>query len=244
MNNKNILIAITPETRESSLLNFMAENLRGDNIRIVLCILNGLNDSPQIDGLLDRISLFCEGHNITVRIWHLTENIYEELENQTAYADLLIIQKKAIRHLKLNGDLDHISCPMIILPETFKETSNVLLFTDRSKESTLAIKQFAQVFAGQLEKKDVTVISNQADPLKDSPQNSESLLLEYLKQYAKNIGILKIKGPLTDRTLKPIDYHQDTLVVGTTSYLLSQYGEHSSFKPFFDERSSIFLPAD
>jgi len=244
MNNKNILIALTPEIREAGLLNFMARNLHGENIRLVLCILNGTSDSPQIDGLLDRISLFCEKEVIDVKILHLTSNIYEQLENLTTYSDLLIIDKKALRHLRLSGDLEEVSCAMMVLPEDFVHIKNVLFFMDGTKDATMAIKQFVQIFSSVLSTMDITIISSQNDHQYQKMLNGESLLLEYLKQYAQNIGILKVRGPLTDRILKPIEYSDKTLVIGSNGFLLSQYGEHSSFKPFFDESSSIFLPAD
>jgi len=244
MNNKNILIALTPEIREEGLLNFMATYLYGDNIRLVLCIIDGENESPQIDGLLDRISLFCEQQDIDVKIRHLVKNMYEELENLTAYSDLLIINKKALRHLRLSGDLEEVSCAMMVLPEDFVIIKNALFFMDGSKEATAAIKQFAQTFSSRLSDLDITIISSQHDAQYEKMLNGESLLLDYLKQYAQNIGILKVRGPLTDRLLKPIEYSDRTLVIGSNRFLLSQYGEHSSFKPFFDESSSIFLPAD
>jgi len=244
MNNKNILIALTPEIREAGLLNFMARNLHGENIRLVLCILNGLNDSPQIDGLLDRVSMFCEKEEIDVKIHHITSNIYEELENFTAYSDLLIIDKKALRHLRLSGDLEEVSCAMMVLPEDFVHIDNVLFFMDGSKEAIMAIKQFAQIFSSQLSNLDITIISNQNYGEYEQMLSRESLLLEYLRQYAQNIGVLKVRGHLTDKILKPIEYSDRTLVIGSIGFLLSQYGEHSSFKPFFDESSSIFLPAD
>lgn len=244
MNNKNILIALTPEIREAGLLNFMARNLHGENIRLVLCILNGVNESPQIDGLLDRISMFCDREQIDIKIHHITSNIYEELENFTTYSDLLIIDKKALRHLRLSGDLEEVSCAMMVLPEDFVNINNVLFFMDGSKESTMAIKQFAQIFSSQLSDLDITIISNQNEKQYEKMLSRESLLLEYLRQYAQNIGILKIRGHITDKILKPVEYSDRTLVIGSIGFLLSQYGEHSSFKPFFDESSSIFLPSD
>lgn len=244
MNNKNVLIALTPDIRETSLLNFMAENLHGENIRVVLCILNGVKESPQIDGLLDRVSLFCDSEKIDIKIRQNTNNIYEELENLSTYADLLIIDKKALRHLRLSGDLDQISCATMLLPEDFVQIHNVLFFMDGTREATMAIKQFVQIFSGQLNKMDITIISSQNDIQSEKLLSGESLLLEYLKQYAQNIGILKVRGHITDRILRPIEYGNHTLVIGSTGFLISQYGEHSSFKPFFDERSSIFLPAD
>lgn len=244
MNNKNILIAISPETTESGLLSFMAENLNGENIKIVLCILNGSNDSPEIDELLDRVSLFCEKSNIQVKIRHLVDNIYEELENQTAYADLLIIQKNAIKPIALNGELDNVSCPVLVLPSSRQIIDNILFIMDGSRDSVLAIKQYAQIFSRQMKEMNITLLSLQGENIYSRNPVHETLLVEYLKQYGTDIGVLKVKAPLTDRVLKPIKYGDSTLVIGTAQFLLSQYGEHSSFKPFFDERSTIFLPVD
>lgn len=242
MNNKNILIAITADTRESSIVNFISDNLKGNNLHITLCIIH--NSTPvEIDVLLDKVSMACEENGVDVRIRHLVKDPYRDLENQTAYADLLIIQKETIRPLAIKDEFGHPGCAIMVLPADFTSIDNIILVLDGSRDSIGAIKQFFQVFSTQIRDVKLTLLSVFFESDKTGSPENEHMLIQYLKQYSSNVGLLKAKRPLTAKILKPAEYDKRTLVVGTSGFMLSQYGNESDFKPFFDDRSSLFLPA-
>ena len=248
MNNKNIILGITPDTWGESILNFLSDNLQGENLRVTLCILYTTGKRFDFDGFLDRISGLCEMKKVHLRIKHLVNDPYDELEQMSAYGDLLIMQKEAMRPLALRDEFAHPGCAVVILPNKFIDISNILLVNDGTTECIVAIKQFFQIFSRQSRRLRTTLLmvqeSNSNGVLKIIEAGNENLLVDYLKQYSSDVGVLTVELPLTNRNLRALEYDDHTMVVGTSGFLLSQYGQESYFKPFYDESSAVFFPSE
>jgi hypothetical protein len=244
MNNKNILLAITPDTWGASIINFLNDNLLGENLRVTLCVLYTTGKRFEFDGFMDKVSALCEEKGVVLRIKHLVEDPYDELEKLTAFADLLIMQKEAMRPLALRDEFAYPGCAIVILPNRFVDISNILLLNDGSMDCISAIKQFFQIFSRQSKRLRVTLLMVTDMEYMGADNGDENLLVEYLKQYSCDVGVLTVERPLTNRNLRALQYDSHTMVVGTSGFLLSQYGEESFFKPFYDESSAVFLPSE
>ncbi len=244
MNDKNVLIALNSLSEGEGVLRFITVYLSGRNLRLTLCILHEKNENADAnESLLLTFTTICQHRNIPLTIRHFSKGVLKNLEKQATYSDLLIMEKSTLLPLAVRDEFGVHGCSIIVVPAYFKVISNVLLIHNGTQASLKSVKEFFQFFSRQIV--DLTLTLLMVTPVKsaDIEAPDEIMLVEYLKQYSKNVGILKVREPLTDKLLKPIPYNQSTLVVGSLQYLLSLYGENSRFKPLFDEKATLFLPA-
>lgn len=243
MTDKKILLVLSAESSGRGVLRFVNGFVAGENVSIRLCILD--NESGGVmahEEILDDISSTCYAKSIPFSIDHLLHVEQEKLFNMAAFSDLLIVEKPVLQFLTIGHDFPANSCASIAIPEEFYSISNILLITDGSRQSTQGVKQFFQIFPKLSGNPDVNWLSIKGDGQIFSSEE-ERLLLDYLKQYSKNVGVLKVEEPITGKILKPIRYDNHTIVVSNINYLLSKYGEDETFKPFFDNQCTLFLPA-
>jgi hypothetical protein len=244
MTDKNILVVVSSESQGKGLLRFVQGFVTGDNLHLTLCIFDSETGGAQVsDEFLDDLSMVCISRHIPLKIKRLSQDPHGHLAQLAQYADLLVMEKSALRHLALGHDFEKSSCALLALPDSFEDISNILLISDGSKGAIRAKKQFFQTFPRWFGNPDVTLLNVSSDQ-RDEDSEDEILLLDYLKQYSRNVGILKVEEPLTKKILRPLRYDKCTVVVGTMDFLLSHYGEDDTFKPFFDEHSTLFLPAN
>lgn len=107
-----------------------------------------------------------------------------ELKQETAYADLLILGSEMFyKGLGINspndyleGALQNIKCPVIVVPETFDFPNGIILAYDGSENSVFAIKQFAYLLPELISKPALLVYAS-SDDQQDFP---EKVLIEEL----------------------------------------------------------------
>jgi hypothetical protein len=242
MTNKKILVAVSSRSTGKGIIRFVSSFVEGENVSIRICVLNDVNEVSEYDDILDEICLICFSKSIPLQIEHLTADERDQLFSRAAFSDLLVIEKQVLQFLALGHDFPANSCASIAIPENFNSISNILLITDGSPRSIQGVKQFFQTFPKLTGNPDVNWLSVRSNEHTLS-SDEERLLLEYLKQYSKNVGILKVEEPITEKLLKPIRYDNHTIVVSNMNYLLSKYGEDVVFKPFFDNRTALFFPS-
>jgi hypothetical protein len=243
MTDKKIIIAISSRSKGIGITRFLRGFVAGNNVRVTLCVID---DQPgelmAYEEILDEVSAICIRKNMPLRIRRLSADAHLELKSMAKFSDLLVLEKNLLQLLALGHEFIESSCASIAIPEEFTSISNILLISDGSSQSMQGIKQFFQIFSRLSGDIDVNLlaVSHEANGL--SP-DQEMMLIDYLKQYSKNVGILKVSEPLTGKILKPISYDSHTIVVSTMRFLLSHYGEEEVFKPFFDTQSTLFVPA-
>jgi len=243
MNDKKIILAISSKSKGEGIIRFLKSFVAGKNVRITLCILD---DKPgehmAYEEILDEIGAICVAQNMPLRIRRMGSNPHVQLQSMATFADLLVVEKNVLQFLALGHEFLESSCASIAIPEDFSNISNILLITDGSAQSLQGVKQFFQIFAGISNAIDVNLLAVSGGESELSI-DQEMMLIDYLKQYSKNVGLLKVSHPLTVKILKPITYDRHTIVVSTMRFLLSRYGDDEVFKPFFDTQSTLFVPA-
>lgn len=243
MNDKKIILAISSKSTGVGIIRFLKSFVAGNNVRITLCILDDKPGEHMLyEEILDEIGAICIAKNMPLRIRRMGANAHVILKSLATFSDLLVVEKTVLQFLALSHEFLESSCPSIAIPEDFTSISNILLISDASPQSMQGIKQFFQIFSGLSGDFDVNLlaVSNGEYGLSI---DQEMMLIDYLKQYSKNVGILKVSEPLTVKILKPITYDRRTIVVSTMRFLLSRYGDDEVFKPFFDTQSTLFVPA-
>ncbi|MFT6996295.1 MAG: hypothetical protein ACJAQ4_000034 [Cryomorphaceae bacterium] len=242
MTDKKILLALSSKSTGRGIFRFVSGFVTGDNVSIRLCILDDVPGEVMThEEILDGISSLCHTKSIPLRIDHLVNGRQDSLFSMAAFSDLLVVEKSVLQFLAIGHDFPANSCASIAVPEEFNSISNILLITDGSRKSIQGVKQFFQIFPKLTGNPDVNWLSIEGgEEVLSSVE--ERLLLDYLKQYSKNVGVLKVEEPITGKLLKPIRYDNHTIVVSNMSYLLSKYGEGEAFKPFFDNQSTLFFP--
>jgi hypothetical protein len=243
MTDKKIILAISSKSKGKGIIRFLQGFVAGNNVRLTLCILD---DEPgelmAYEEILDEVSAICFAKNIPLRIRRLGEDAPLTLKSLATYSDLLVLEKGVLQLLALGHEFVQSSCASIAIPEDFESINNVLLISDGSSQSMQGIKQFFQIFSRISGNIDVNLLAVSGEN-EELTSDQELMLIDYLKQYSKNVGILKTGEPLTGKILKPITYDRRTIVVSTMRFLLSHYGDDEVFKPFFDTQSTLFVPA-
>jgi hypothetical protein len=246
MNDKNILVAADCQSKGEGIVKFLTDYLTGRNLRLSFCSFAAEHDNRMCGNpaVAKQISAICAKREVAFTEGQFIIDFNENFERQTAYVDLLIIEKNALLPLALKDVFGTHSCSIIVVPAHFKLITNVLIVHDGTTASIKSIKGFFQLFSNQLANISITLLVITPLGAKDMESSDEMMLLGYLKQYTNNVGILKVREPLNDKLLRAVSYNDNTMVVGTLSYFLSMYGEESIFKPIFDEMCALFLPAD
>jgi hypothetical protein len=243
MTDKKVLLAISAKSSGAGITRFLSNFIIGSNVSVRLCVLDEEQGEEMVrEDLLDDLSALCFAKSIPMRIDRLNYTDQARLFSFASFSDLMIIEKSVLQFLAIGLDFPANSCASIAIPENFDRITNILLITDGSARSIQGVKQFFQIFPHLRGNPDVNLISIEGGE-HSLEADDELLLLEYLKQYSKNVGILKVEEPITTKLLRPIKYDNHTIVVSNINYLISKYGDDGIFKPFFDDTSTLFFPS-
>ena len=238
MHNKKILIAIPAESIDSGVFNIISNCLTGDNIYLEVNIYQTLGHSDSILKHIDKLSKLCVSKSIDLRIQILNSEALEKLSHRATFADLIILHRDLINDTHFARAYGKVTSPVLILPANFDSINHVVLATDGTPETIRILKQFTQLFARQIKNIYVTLIYVMDDIFETS---DEILLVDYLKGFFKELGVLKILKPLTEKELKPVKYDEHTLFVSTCTSLTSCYDTGFMSPATIDKKSLIFL---
>lgn len=243
MQDKKILAILTPDSDDAVINSFITSFAKGKNIDITLCSVHSdTSPAEQCDEVLDRVTSTCTKQSIPLHIIETHSDAATAMRKRAAFVDLVLVSKEILCAMALRDDLPTDSGAIIALPRNFKTLTNVILMFDGSSASLRGIKEFFQAFSHYTRDMDVTLLS--IDSGKESiRRKSEALLIEYLRQYSSDVGVLKVQPPLSDRHLRAVCHKKSPIVTGPLEYLIGQHSEEAAFKPFYDDTSTLFIPA-
>jgi hypothetical protein len=243
MQDKKILAILSSDSNDEVINTFITSFAKGKNIDVTLCTVSESHeDVHDCDALVDSVTLTCTRQSIPLRITEIHRNAATAMRKRAPFVDLVLLDKDILRGLALRDELPHNTSAIIALPQEFNSMSNVILLFDGSSASLRGIKEFFQAFSRYTAVMDVTLLSLIPE---DAPveRDNEVMLLEYLRQYSNNVGLLKVQTPLSDRHLRAVPHSQSPMVIGTLEFLMAQRGKNITFKPFYDNHSTLFIPA-
>ena len=238
MHNKKILIALPSESIDRGVFNLISNCLTGENIYLEINIYQTKGQSDSILAHIDKLSKLCVSKSIDLRIQILNTEALEKLSHRAIFADLIILHRDLLDNSTFARAYGKLTSPILILPSNFESINHVVLSADGSPESIRIIKQFAQLFARQIKNIHVTLIYVMDDVFETS---DEVMLIDYLKGFFKELGVLKLLKPLTAKDLKPVRQDEHTLFVSTCTSLTSCYDTGFMSPATIDEKSIIFL---
>ncbi len=119
-----------------------------------------INDAINVDDRLvkeniDRFTELCKQNGIACKIHNdFTKHVLSQVREETLFADLLVISSKSFyENLGEETQDDYVDnvlhkseCPVILVPEDYKEPANIIMAYDGSSQSVFAIKQFSYLF--------------------------------------------------------------------------------------------------
>lgn len=242
MNDKKILIALTPRDAGSNALTFTEKYIQGDNLDVTLFIVSE-DDASEIhrDDLIDRFYQLCSSKGINGRVKEMLPDGSDTLGSHLLFSDLLIVEPHGLKILAKADHPNRSSCPILLVPHDFNQLGNILLVIDGSDVSRGSIKQFFLIFSQFSRDMDVTLLWVNAEEGTEMTSRDEMMLVEYIRQHCKNMGILKVQAPLTAKLMRPILYNHQTMVVGTKDFLYALGKTCSIFNPLEDLQASMFL---
>jgi nucleotide-binding universal stress UspA family protein len=108
----------------------------------------------------------CEEESINYSIHHDRNIAIHELLHESIYADMVIIDaKETLTHYEENlptrfirDVLANVECPVLVVPNAFKEIRKIVLLYDGEPSSVFAIKMFSYMFP-DMENMDTEIIS-------------------------------------------------------------------------------------
>lgn len=151
------------------------------------------------------------------KIIHKLEVIsVEELRRESKYADLIISDLNTTDSANARYLLEAgLHCPVLLIPPGVTSIKNATLLYDSRDASLDAIKQFCQLLNSLPIDADVNLLMllNGHEP--PHAREEEMLLIEYLKQHCKRLGIHKGSMEQVDKVLHILEFGRDSLVVST-----------------------------
>jgi hypothetical protein len=142
-----------------------------------------------IEKNIERFENLCNSNMLDFRVH---ENIYDFtvpiLEKETSYADLMIIDSSMfyreinnkIPNIFLEDTLQHINCPVIVLPGKSKIPARIILTYDGREESVFAIKMFSYLFPNWTKlPTNLVFVTNKKEDLPDKVQIEELVARHY-----------------------------------------------------------------
>ncbi|HEY4935950.1 MAG TPA: universal stress protein, partial [Puia sp.] len=138
--------------------------------------------------------------NLNYTIHHDRNISLNELISESIYSDLLIIESKETMAFYAENPpthfiknlLEKIHCPVLIVPEEYKKTTQVLFLYDGESNSTTAIKMFSYLLPVYSDAQvEVLTVKSKKQDLK-SPNNY--LMKEYMKRHYPNAIYTVLNG--------------------------------------------------
>lgn len=160
--------------------------------------LDELNEAELTQQSVDKFSKLCQDNYIDYRVHsNLSNFVLPELKKETSFADLLILggetfyQKvyDATPNQYLEDALQHVNCPVVIVPEQFGFPEGIVLAYDGSDDSVFAIKQFAYLFP---ELCDMPVLLVYASKEEENDFPDKIRIEELAARHFSNLGLLKL----------------------------------------------------
>ena len=139
---------------------------------------------------------------------------------ETAFADLLIIdsatfadyllQKDKFKNLR--GLLEEIQCPLLVIPSNFTDFHELIILKESEEKVVKAVKSIKSTLTQSLRNAEVSLLSEL--PMKEEEFQDEKRLMDFLKQYFRNVGIMLTPDKsLEEFTLEFIENAQMPLLV-------------------------------
>jgi len=129
------------------------------------------NDSDElVQQNISHFEKLCQGNGIDYRVHKdLVELVLPELEKESRFADLLILGSEVFYenidtgspNEYLKDALQHVSCPVVLVPEKFDFPESIILTYDGSEDSVFAIKQFAYLLPELCDRQTLLVYANE-----------------------------------------------------------------------------------
>ena len=146
-----------------------------------------LGNSFQNDFLSEGIaSKICLGECLNIK----------EIVKETAFADLLIIDSLTFadylmetdRFQYLRGVFEKVQCPLLVIPSNFKDFHEIIILKDSEEKVVRAVKSLKSTLTQSLRNAEVSLIG--IVPNKEEEFQDEKRLMDFLKQYFRNVGIM------------------------------------------------------
>lgn len=238
MHSKKIIIAVPAESFDQGIFNLISEILTGDDISLTLNVYEAVGKMETVLEKLEKLSKICVSKSITLRIQILKVEALARLSHRSLFADLIVMHRDLLNQPHFVKAYGKVSSPILILPPAFTTINHVVLTSDGTPESVHSIKQFTQLFAAQVKHTNVTLVYLMDDLLESS---DEILLVDYLKGFFKELGVLKSIKPISEKELKLIKYDDNTLVVSSCTSLLCYYESKEKERSQMDKDAIVFL---
>jgi hypothetical protein len=153
------------------------------------------------------------------------------LVEETRFADVLLVSSelfyKNVGESQPNYYLEEVlkksECPVMLIPENFKEPAQILLSYDGDESSIFAIKQFAYLFP-ELLHKETTLLSLSEDDTNELPEYS--MVAELLARHYPNLKLQNLR--MTNKNL-----FVDWLSEQTNSFIVMGAFSRSMFSELF-----------
>jgi len=142
----------------------------------------------------------CEEEAINYCVHHDRNIAIHELLHESIYADLVVIDaKETLTHYEENLPtrfvrelLSNVECPVLVVPNAFKQIKKIVLLYDGESASVYAIKLFSYLFP-DLEKMETEIISVKTID-KDMQGPGNRLMKEFIKRHFPNAVYTTLSG--------------------------------------------------
>ncbi|MFA6059118.1 MAG: universal stress protein [Taibaiella sp.] len=158
----------------------------------------------------------CRDTSYSIREGHMATK--EELIEETRFADLMVIDPAlSLKHeielspTKVVKDIvQHAHCPVLLVPESFNEISEVIFTYDGSRSAVYAIKQFTYLFPQFINSK-ITVLEVNPDGTREIVEEQKSM--EWMNTHYAHVNYAIPSGNPADKLIKYLLPRHNAIVI-------------------------------
>jgi nucleotide-binding universal stress UspA family protein len=184
---------------------------------------------------VQRFEEACQKSGVNFSV-HRDRNIaLQELLHESIYCDLLVIDQKEnftrfeeeVPTRFMRDLLSDVQCPVVVVPQKFKELQKVIILYDGDPSSVQAIKTFSYLFPS-LKKLPTVVLSVKSEnQTLHLPENR--LMKEFMKRHFPKAEYTILKGGAEERILSFLQQDKEDVLVVLGAYRRSRVSRW--FKP-------------
>jgi nucleotide-binding universal stress UspA family protein len=181
-------------------------------------------DRETRDKSVNRFEEACQQASVAFSI-HRDRNIaLQELLHESIYCDLLVIDRKEnftrfeeeVPTRFMRDLLSDVQCPVVVVPQKFKEIKKVVILYDGEPSSVYAIKTFSYLFPS-LKKLPTIVLSIKSEDQTLHLPDSR-LMKEFMKRHFPDAEYTIIKGAAEERILSFLHQDKEDVLVALGAY--------------------------
>lgn len=225
MSSRKILVLLSDNEDAQGCVNFVVQLFRETKTLVVVAFVNSKTKSEHHQKTIaaEMQQSFGAHPNVKILVRTGRNLTTAEMAREAKYTDLIVVQSAVMTNSLMNwwdllpkdASQSTIQVPVIVVPDPAHKIDEILITYDGQHPNFGSIRQFCQIMGDFCSTVNVTLLEINHDCNHFLPEE-EKLLIEYLKEHCKNIGVYKVADESPEKILQLVNCGQNAIVVSGT----------------------------